>query len=402
VKNITFLIFGTAFFFSVLQDSIAFWDVQEGSTYKEAIDFLQTNNIVEGYSDGSFRAENEINRYDFIKIVTQTLFSEEERSTCSQNEHLFPDVIRAQWFSPYVCLAKKYDIINGYADGLFRGQNPISFAEAIKIVLEGYKKSPLSPSSQGPWYTPYMMFAKRIGLPEVLLNTPENNISRGEMAILIYEMETRNQDRPEEDEPIESDTKTIMTNDGYKKVLTTMFWAGEGADDSNGFISNVPSAWDGNWMISFGGEDDPNDRCGYYPCGFTPKENPFYFALPYNDLDRKGKRKENAKQVPWFDEFKEKKSIIKNQWIEVRYNGESCYGQWQDVGPFQEDDFDYVFGDSPHKNTQGVGAGLDLSPAFFTCLGLNTNREVEWRFVEKENVPEGPWKEIITTSDVQW
>lgn len=391
-----FLLVGTVIFFSAPGNPIAFWDVSENHEHKEAIEYLKEKNIVEGYSDGSYRAEESINRYDFIKIVVGAGYPEQERSSCSQNMYLFPDVASLQWFSSYVCLAKKYGITNGYSDGFFRGQNLISFAEALKIVLETHEGSSLSPTSQGPWYAPYLMFAENNGIPELFLTNPDKKINRGEMASLIYKMEKRNPEETQEISPEDID------DTGYKKVLTTMFWAGEGADDSNGFISNVPSAWDGNWMTSFGGVDDPDDRCGYYPCDFTPKENPFYFALPYNDLDDLGRRKENAKQVPWFEEYQDKKSIIKNRWIEVRYDGNICYGQWQDVGPFEEDDFEYVFGNASHKNTYGVGAGLDLSPAFFTCLGLDTNREVEWRFVDDKEVPKGPWTEVVTTSGVQW
>lgn len=186
----------------------------------------------------------------------------------------------------------------------------------------------------------------------------------------------------------------------YKKVMTTLFWVGEEADESNAFISNSKSAWDKNWMENYGGVDDPNDRCGFKPCGFEPKENPFYFALPYNDLGERGKRKDSAELIWWFDEEKESVSVVKNRWIEVKYQNSTCYGQWEDVGPLETDDFEYVFGSSPFKNEFGVGAGLDVSPALWDCLGLATNSNTEWKFIAPEDVPNGPWSEIITTSDV--
>ena len=46
--------------------------------------------------------------------------------------------------------------------------------------------------------------------------------------------------------------------------------------------------------------------------------------------------------------------------------------------------------------------GIDLSPALFDCLGLFGNRQVEWRFVDKEDIPQGPWREIITTRGVSF
>jgi hypothetical protein len=105
-------------------------------------------------------------------------------------------------------------------------------------------------------------------------------------------------------------------------------------------------------------------------------------------------------QIPWYEQTKTKKSIVKNRWIEIRFKDTTCFGQWEDVGPLKSDDFDYVFDDGLPQNTFGVRAGIDLSPAIWDCLGMQTNDEVEWRFGEDGEVPQGPWRDIITTSDV--
>ena len=80
----------------------------------------------------------------------------------------------------------------------------------------------------------------------------------------------------------------------HKNITSTYFWIGEPADSDNGYIPNSENSWDINWMAHYGGVDNPNNRNGYFPAGFTPKENPFYFALPYNDFDENGKRRQSA------------------------------------------------------------------------------------------------------------
>lgn len=171
----------------------------------------------------------------------------------------------------------------------------------------------------------------------------------------------------------------------YKHVVTTLFWVGEEADASNDFIANDRSYWDAQW----------EER--------APKENPYYVALPYGEFTQEAGAtvlKESAWRVPWFG--KDEKPLLKNRWVEVVYEGRRCYGQWEDVGPSESDDFAYVFGDAAPKNTFGARAGLDVSPALFECLGLRDNAVTGWRFVDEEEVPEGPWKRVITTSPLDW
>ena len=91
-------------------------------------------------------------------------------------------------------------------------------------------------------------------------------------------------------------------------------------------------------------------------------------------------------------------SLLKNRWIAVQAGDAVCYGQWEDAGPFENDDAAYVFGDAPEpRNKRGVSAGIDLSPAMRDCLGVGSVARVTWRHVEAEQVPDGPWKEIVTT-----
>ncbi len=183
----------------------------------------------------------------------------------------------------------------------------------------------------------------------------------------------------------------------YKKTITTVFWVGEGANDDNGFIHNRSSYWDPDWVKNFGGVDSPDNRRGFFPGGFQPKQNPFYAALPFAEVDQDGKLKEVAKKIPGFGQSKE--PLTRNRWIEIRYKGKSCFTQWQDVGPFGEDDFDWVFGSAKKpKNTEGEKAGLDISPAAAQYLGMTENDKTEWRFVEEKDVPDGPWKAVVTRS----
>lgn len=194
----------------------------------------------------------------------------------------------------------------------------------------------------------------------------------------------------------------------HKNITSTVFWVGEpqGGGSSE---DNALSAWDDAWELHFGGFDNPNSRIGLLPVGFTPKENPFYLDVPYNDFTDSGNRKSNAAQVvPWASTktWGSKESMMKNRWVKLIRNGVTCYGQLEDAGPYQYDDTAYVFGIAAPKSKLANNAGLDVSPGLRDCLkfvGLNnSDNKVDWQFIEASDVPAGPWKQVVTTSQIYW
>jgi hypothetical protein len=178
-------------------------------------------------------------------------------------------------------------------------------------------------------------------------------------------------------------------------IVTTVFWVGEKPTQNNP-VPNTRSAWDVNWVTNYGGYDDPDpaNRRNYIPANFTPRQNPFYVALPYNDVTRNATKPEAPMVIPWFKEDYKKygQSVCQNRWLEIRnYSGRTCYAQWSDCGPFRTDHWEYVFGpDMPSPNINH-GAGLDVSPAVRDFLGLSGMDVTSWRFVDAADVPPGPW-----------
>ncbi|QQS20007.1 hypothetical protein IPL85_00905 [Candidatus Saccharibacteria bacterium] len=186
----------------------------------------------------------------------------------------------------------------------------------------------------------------------------------------------------------------------HRNIVATVFWVGEAADTDNDYIHNRSSTWQEDWQGHYGGADDPDNRCGYNPCSFVPKENPFYFALPFNDYQENGQPKPASvlQKIPWYaGQPKEGTSLLKNRWVKITNGNKEVYAQWEDVGPFNEDDVDYVFGDNIPKERR---AGIDLSPATAMYLGINGRGTVTWQFVDEAQVPTGLWKQVVTTSGI--
>ncbi len=180
-------------------------------------------------------------------------------------------------------------------------------------------------------------------------------------------------------------------------ITATYFYIGELATKRNP-TPNTASSWDSMWDDNYGGFDDPNpanrDPKTYAPKGFTPQLNPFYVALPYNDIERGGPKPEAAKVIPWYRRDKDGKyeSVCRGMWVQIYYKGKYCFAQWEDCGPFNTDDWPYVFKGARPRNTANHGAGIDISPAVRDYLGIPGGvAKVHWRFVEFNRVPGGPW-----------
>lgn len=182
-------------------------------------------------------------------------------------------------------------------------------------------------------------------------------------------------------------------------IVATVFWVGEQPTENNP-TPNDKSSWDTQWMQNFGGYDDPDPTKrsdNFTPAGFTPKQNPFYVALPYNDcIDYNSHKPEASRVIPWFKQkfVRSGKTVLKGQWIAIRYGNRVCYAQWEDCGPFVTDDHDYVFGNSRPKNTSNRGAGIDISPGVRDYLGISSSGRCDWRFVDVSEVPAGPWRSL--------
>ncbi|HEY5743019.1 MAG TPA: hypothetical protein VIS99_10810, partial [Terrimicrobiaceae bacterium] len=177
-------------------------------------------------------------------------------------------------------------------------------------------------------------------------------------------------------------------------IVTTVFWVGERPTVNNP-VPNHKSSWDPRWAQNYGGLDspDPAQRKNYAPARFVPRQNPFYIALPYNDVTRGTTKPEARKTIPWFKQTFERpgKSVLKGRWIAVRRGNRICYAQWEDCGPFRTDHWQYVFGNQRPLPNLNQGAGLDVSPAVRDYLGMSSKDVCDWKFVEARDVPAGPW-----------
>lgn len=189
IKNtyflITFLLIFSIASLGIAQAS-SFKDIQSGHDFFDSVEYVKKEKIVQGYSDQTYQPDKKINRAEFTKIIIESTFLDEEIENClNENTHLMSDVDKESWFSPYVCVANKSKIIQGYPDNTFRPAKNILFVEAAKIITIAFEPT-IDDSSDGEWFLPYInSLDSKYAIPSSIQNY-SHEVTRGEMAEMIY------------------------------------------------------------------------------------------------------------------------------------------------------------------------------------------------------------------------
>ncbi len=157
----------------------------------EQIQEFINNGCINGYEDGTFKPDNSITRAEFVKIVNK-FFGFKNKQKIN-----FKDVSQKDWFYNDVCAANEAGYINGYEDGTFKANQPITREEVAKILVriknnEDFKYDKLQGfidnSNISEWAKPYVEGAIEAGYIKGNTNgklNPISNITRAESVVMI-------------------------------------------------------------------------------------------------------------------------------------------------------------------------------------------------------------------------
>ena len=135
-------------FFRLLRDPVRtqYWsqtngysDVPGNKWYNNAISTLSNMGIICGYPDGTFRPDAPITRAELTKIAAG--FFSDARIAATYDGR-FSDVHGAEWYISYLMTALEEGLIEGYPDGSFRPNRPITRAETCTIVNRTLGRKP--------------------------------------------------------------------------------------------------------------------------------------------------------------------------------------------------------------------------------------------------------------------
>ncbi len=179
-----------------------FTDVKYEDEFFRAILYAKNNNIVQGYSNGEFRAYEELTRYEFTKIIVKALYTIEEVESCNLDSFNFPDIdteAKAK-FGKYICIAKEKNLIKGYSSGFYEGNFLMNAEEAMKVIAIGFGYASADDESTNlERFKVYVTeLSERMSIP-VSIDNINSKLQRGEMVEIIYRLKNNIIDRESKD-----------------------------------------------------------------------------------------------------------------------------------------------------------------------------------------------------------
>lgn len=150
---------------------------------QKAVDALISLGIVKGYEDGSYKPEKVVTRAELAKMLVEALG---QGDLVAGSESSFKDA-KGTWYDGYVALAAGLELVTGYPDGTFKGDNSVSYQEAVVMVLRalGYTNQTVNGGIDAYNATKYKTLAQTLGL---LSNVTfkAGGANRGDIASMIY------------------------------------------------------------------------------------------------------------------------------------------------------------------------------------------------------------------------
>ncbi|MFC4810936.1 S-layer homology domain-containing protein [Paenibacillus sp. GCM10023250] len=167
--------------------AVAFGDVPAASWSAPMIALAAKAGFVEGFKDGSFQPKKNVTRAEFAAMLAKALGLSEAAPVA------FTDVSGDHWAHGAISALEALGFINGYSDGSFRPNQPITRAEMITIlarVIDFGKAAGDSPFTDvnGHWAAPAIAALTEAGVVKGKAEhtfAPNANATREESVALI-------------------------------------------------------------------------------------------------------------------------------------------------------------------------------------------------------------------------
>lgn len=117
--------------------------------YKEAqyaIEVLTAKHILNGTSESIFSPKKQVTRAEFASMIVRALL-QDQVVTSRGSGAAYSDVRTNEWYYGYVQTLQQLNIINGFGDGTFRPNDPVTREQMVVIVMKALESLGLAPAN---------------------------------------------------------------------------------------------------------------------------------------------------------------------------------------------------------------------------------------------------------------
>lgn len=176
----------------------AFIDISE-HWGREIINEAAEKNIVSGYEDNTFRPNNSITRAEFLTILYNSGLAD---TSVNDGNISFADIKGNEWYYDYVKWGAVNDLIVGYEDNTFRGNDVITRQEMAVVISKFIKLTDMKLDENeavefadedkiAPWAKDYVDSISAYGIVRGDNNNcylPDKDLTRAETAVIINQL----------------------------------------------------------------------------------------------------------------------------------------------------------------------------------------------------------------------
>ncbi len=183
--------------------------------YDEAIAVLSAVKVIDGYTDGSFKPQTQLNRGQAAKIICNLILGPTTAAELHATAAPFSDVPADNIFAGYITYCANKGIIGGYADGTFRPTGTLTGYAFMKMLLGalGYDANVEGYNIPGSWSIQVAKQAIGIGLNKGLKDTFDGTKPVTREEACLYALNTLKADL------VEYGSKTNITVGGSAVVI---------------------------------------------------------------------------------------------------------------------------------------------------------------------------------------
>lgn len=191
-----------------------FDDVADDAWYADAVGYVSENSLMNGTSETTFEPDGQMTRAMLVTVLWRAA-----GEPAANGESMFEDIAADTYYADAVAWASGNNIVNGYSDDIFAPDDPVSRAQIVTILWR-YAGSPTAEADN---------FADKNEIPDYASEAvdwaranrivngrdgnrfdPNGNITRAEVATVLRNYLTLEENAPDEPEVPTDGKKTLV------------------------------------------------------------------------------------------------------------------------------------------------------------------------------------------------